>query len=59
MEKAEGIYVLWLESEKDRKRMMDERQRNNMWRQFFIKEWMSTEKWVRKTNEEGESLRRL
>lgn len=29
VKKAKGIYVLWLESERDKKIIMEERQRNN------------------------------
>ena len=43
VKKAKEIYVLWLESGRNKKIMMEERQRNIRWRQFYIEEWMCTE----------------
>ena len=36
VKKAEGIYVIWLEKDEDKKRMLAEKERNNRWHQFYI-----------------------
>ena len=38
--------------------MMEEKERNDRWRQFLIKEWLSPEEWVRNAKEKGERLRK-
>ena len=58
VERGEGIYVLWLEKDSDREMLMEKRDRNNRWHQFYIEEWISTEEWIRRVREKGESLRR-
>ena len=36
VEKAKGVFVLWLGSERDKRIMIEEKDRNNRWRQFLI-----------------------
>ena len=57
VEKAEGVYVLWLERDSDREKMLEDRYRNNRWHQFYIEEWISTEEWIRRVREKEENMR--
>ena len=58
VEKAEGVYVLWLERDSDREKMLEDRSRNNRWHQFYIEEWISTEEWIRRVREKEENMRK-
>ena len=57
VKKAEGIYVFWLEKDEDKKRMLEEKERNNRWHQFYIENWLCTSEWIRKVRERGEGWR--
>ena len=57
VKKAEGIYVIWLEKDEDKKRMLEEKERNNRWHQFYIENWLCTSEWIRKVRERGEGWR--
>ena len=58
VEKEKGVFVLWLGSERDKRMMIEEKERKNRWRQFLTEEWLSPEECVRNAIEIGERLRK-